>query len=235
MSSEFLAQKIRSVWSPLLLIKKVLGFIRELGWILLQPLIAYESRSRGPCKALPEETEEIADEQLALCQAIFDQSEARGVHIEQKAQWIFTAMAFLMPVLASIFLFLIRDPAFREEDYHVSLMFLFLSACLLVLSIISVLRAIAIRGREYLGIHAVIKEEDGTFLKYDKHFHAQGLLYCATMNTATNDHIAQFVKGAHWLLALAVIFFVSGAIIAGYQIIKAADKTESCGFLICFP
>jgi hypothetical protein len=76
----------------------------------------------------------------------------------------------------------------------------------------------AIRGSEILHLGAVIECEKGYFRKYDKALHAQGLLYCATMTTATNDHIAQFVKGAHVLMAFAVITFASGAVATGLQL-----------------
>ena len=48
-------------------------------------------------------------------------------------------------------------------------------------------------------------------------FHAKGLLHCATMNAAVNDHIAQFVKGAYTLLAVAVIGFALGISIIGFD------------------
>jgi hypothetical protein len=77
---------------------------------------------------------------------------------------------------------------------------------------------LAIRRREILHLGAVVEGKKGCFRKYDKALHAQGLLYCATMNTATNDHIAQFVKGAHVLMAFAVITFASGAVATGLQL-----------------
>ena len=97
-------------------------------------------------------------------------------------------------------------------------MLLSISACLLLLSFISAARALAIRGSEILHLGAVVEDENGYFRKYNKAFHAQGLLYCATMNTATNDHIAQFVKGAHVLMAFAVITFASGAVATGLRL-----------------
>jgi len=198
----------------------------KLFFTLSQTVLPYESGPGKPCKELPEEFEDIDDNQLALCQAIFSQTETRRVHVEQKAHWTFTAIAFLMPVIASIVIFLIRDPALRDEDWHVSLVLLFVSAGFLLWSFMSALRAIAIREHETLFIHTVIKQEDGTFLKYNRHLHAQGLLHCVILNTATNDHISQFVKGAHWLLALAVIFFALGTCILVSQIIGSSATVD---------
>jgi hypothetical protein len=185
--------------------------------IILQPFVSYESGPRDPAP-LPENAGEATEEQLAQCQAIFDQSEARRAHIEQKAQWAFTVIAFLLPSLASVLVFLIRDPALQAANRTPSLVLLSVSACLLLLSFVSALRALAIRGSQILHLGAIIDGENGNFRNYDRAFHAQGLLYCATMNTATNDHIAQFVKGAHVLVAFAVVTFASGAVATGLQL-----------------
>jgi hypothetical protein len=185
--------------------------------IILQPFVLYESGPRDPAP-LPEKAGEATEEQLAQCQAIFDQSEARRAHIEQKAQWAFTVIAFLLPSLASVLVFLLRDPALQAANRTTSLVLLSVSACLLLLSFVSALRALAIRGSQILHLGAIIDDENGNFRNYDRAFHAQGLLYCATMNTATNDHIAQFVKGAHVLVAFAVVTFASGAVATGLQL-----------------
>ncbi len=220
MSSRFIAPPIRLFWPRTprhwikVLAKRIVGFL----YILCQPLIPYESAPREPNAPLPEEAGELTDEQLAQCQAIFDQCEARCAHIEKKAQWTFTVFAFLIPALTSVLVFLIRDPAFRAANGPLSLILLSASACLLVLSFLSAARAIAVHQRLFPHIHAVINEESGAFLEYNKAFHAQGLLYCATMNTAMNDHIAQFLRGAQILMVSAVLVFVSGVIATAFNI-----------------
>lgn len=190
----------------------------KFAYILFQPFIPYDSRPGEPESSLPENAGDPAEEQLVQCQAILDQSEARRAHIEQKAQWAFTVIAFLMPSLASVLVFLIRDPALQATNRTPSLVLLSVSAGFLLLSFVSAARALAIRGSEILHLGAVVEGENGGFRNYDKAFHAQGLLYCATMNTATNDHIAQFVKGAHVLMAFAVVTFASGAVATGLQL-----------------
>ena len=225
-----MAQRIRPRWRPLYFIEKLstkYGFLGELVRILFQPFIPYETRPGEPFRELPVEAGDIADEQLAFCQAIFDESETRQTHIEKKAQWTFTAMAFLLPTFVSFSVFLIRHPGFKFDDYRLSFVFLIPSIVFLFCSFISALRAIAIRQRQILFVHAVISEKDGTFLKYQKKLHAQGLLYCAIINTEIDGHTAHFVKGAHWYLAMAVISFGLGMIIAGTQIVGGAAKVDN--------
>ena len=214
-----MAPRYKRAWpsSVYNLVKAAMNTACEFIDIILQPFIPYESGPRDPAP-LPENAGEATEEQLAQCQAIFDQSEARRAHIEQKAQWAFTVIAFLLPSLASVLVFLIRDPALQAANRTPSLVLLSVSACLLLLSFVSALRALAIRGSQILHLGAIIDGENGNFRNYDRAFHAQGLLYCATMNTATNDHIAQFVKGAHVLVAFAVVTFASGAVATGLQL-----------------
>ena len=227
MRSIYVAQPIKSNWCRHHLLKTIRFFISDSVHYMLRPLIPYELAPRQPCEELPREAGEVTDEQLALCQAFFDECEGRRAHVEQKAQWTFTAIAFLLPVFASISVFLIREPTFRTQVCHVSLWILLLAALFLIWSFVSALRAIAIRQYQVLGVHSVISKHDRTFLKYNKQDHAQGLIYCATMNTATINHVAPFVKGAHRLLAFAVFCFALGTTVAGFQVIGASEAAQS--------
>jgi hypothetical protein len=69
-----------------------------------------------------------------------------------------------------------------------------------------------VQVRETLGMGAMIDLRAGAFRIYDKAFHARGFLYCASVNQGMNGHIAQFVKGAHILTALAVLALLVAAV-----------------------
>lgn len=92
-----------------------------------------------------------------------------------------------------------------------------------MLSFISALRAMTIKYSESLFIHSVIETDSTSFRQYESEFHAKGLLHCASMNAAVNDHIAQFVKGAYTLLAMAVICFALSIGIIGLNMSAAKD------------
>lgn len=215
---EFMASsnKVARPRSICQVVKMVIKWMTGFGYALLQPLIPYESGPTKPKKELPEEGGHVTDEQLMLSQWIFDSSEARRAHIEQKAQWLFTSIAFLMPALGSVLVFLIRDPKFQTQGCSLSFGMLLAAASLLILCFIAASRAMAVRAREVLHMHAVVDAQTGIFHEYRKELHAQGLLYCATMNTATNDHIAQFVRSAQMLLTTAVVLFVLGLVVTVY-------------------
>jgi hypothetical protein len=95
------------------------------------------------------------------------------------------------------------------------------------LAFISAVRAVAVKGGETLFLDSVI-HESGQFRKYNEGFHARGLLYCASMNTAMNDHIAQFVKGAHILSAASVLLLLAAAIPSGAVFLRLpASPTQT--------
>ena len=174
---------------------------------------AYDDMPEEPKRDLPKEFGEIPDSQLALCQAIYDECEDRRNHIEKKSLWTFTAITFLVPILISFVVYLFQGEEAAITDHPLSITPFILSGILLFSSFISAMRALTIRKRQGLYIKSVICEKSGKLKNYDKKIHAKGLLYCAIRNTATNDHIAQFVKFSHQLLLGATMFFVLGAVL----------------------
>lgn len=189
------------VWQTLVRIRLVL-------WQIVTP---FNSRPEE-IDSLPDPTIEVSESLLQQCQWIFDQAEARRLQLEQKAQSTFGLMLFLVPLLASLFAFVIsKATPFSTVSHALAIIWLFVSFILLVLGFISAVRAVAVKTVETLFLQSVI-QEDGQFREYNRAFHARGLLYCASMNTAMNDHIAQFVKGAHMLTAVAVGFLILAAV-----------------------
>src|SRR5208337_722753 len=162
--------------------------------------------------SLPEPTAEVTDAHVEQCRWIFDQAEERRVHLEQKAQSTFGLMVFLVPLLASLFVFIIsRATTSGTAIRTVTIGLLVVSVILLLLGFISAVRAVSVKATETLFLQSVI-DEAGQFLEYNRAFRARGLLYCAAMNQAMNDHLAQFVKGAHILTAAAVVALVVAAV-----------------------
>ena len=179
--------------------------------IIWQILVPFNPRPEE-IESLPEPTIDVADAHVKHCQWIFDQAAARRVQLEQKAQSTFSLMVFLVPVLASLFVFISsRATPSGTAIRTLAIVLLVLSAVILLLGFISAVRAVAVKTIETLFLSSVV-DGAGQFREYSKAFHARGLLYCAAMNEAMNDHIAQFVKGAHILTAGAVITLVLAAV-----------------------
>jgi hypothetical protein len=183
----------------------------SLGYIVCQIVTPFKARPEEIAEfPEPEAGIDVTESQVKQCQWIFDQAEERRSHLEQKAQSTFSLMLFLVPLLASLFVYVISKGT-TSGTFGFTLTLTVVSWIFLLLAFIAAVRAIAVKSGETLFLDAVV-HENGQFRKYNDAYHARGLLYCASMNTAMNDHIAQFVKGAHILSAAAVLTLLLAAI-----------------------
>jgi hypothetical protein len=192
----------------------VLQRLRFIVWQILVPF----RESPKDIPDIPEPKNEVEQEQLDHSQSLFDQAEQRRVHLEQKAQSTFSLMTFLVPLLASLFVFLISKTAgIGTMSRVIVLVLLTLAAVLLLLGFISAIRAVAVKANQALYLQSVL-DETGQVRKFDRAFRLRGLLWCTSMNEAMNDHLAQFVKGAHLLTAGAVILVTIAAVPAAIML-----------------
>jgi len=219
MTSHFIAKPPSPVkWNAIPQYLRRMG--QSVAYIIWQIVVPFKSRP-DEIEPLPEPDPSItvSESHVKQCQWIFDQAESRRVNLEQKAQSTFSLMVFLVPLLASIFVFILSRGTTSRTLFLTSVLAV-ISASFLLLGFISAVRAVAVKGGETLFLNSVI-DESGQFRKYSESFHARGLLYCASMNTAMNDHIAQFVKGAHILTAAAVVVLLVAAIPASIALSTA--------------
>lgn len=171
----------------------------------------------------PETTQGLNNREATVkqCQWIFDQAEQRRNQLEQKAQSTFSLMVFLVPILTSVFVYVVSK-AKTGFSRQVIIGLICMAGLFVLLGFISAIRAIGVKSNQTLSLDMVI-DNNGGFLPYDEVRHAKGLLYCASMNTAKNDHLAQFVRGAHSMTAIAVIFVILAAIPTSFT---AATQSE---------
>jgi hypothetical protein len=90
---------------------------------------------------------------------------------------------------------------------------------------------LSVQVRQTLGVGAIIDLDAGEFRKYNNVFHTRGLLFCASFNEAMNARIAELVKGAHILTAIAVVALVIAALPSIYLLAPsdATTKTQIVG------
>ncbi len=199
--------------------------------IVWQTFVPFNPQPEPP-DALPPPSVQIDEEQVAQCQWIFDQAEARGNQLEQKAQWTFALLLFLAPLVISVVVFLFREEAPSSISKRIAILLLGASVIFMIMAFISIMRAISVQARQTLFLGSVVNLDTGTFKRYDRSYHAQGLLYCASVNTAMNDHLAQFVKGAHMLTIVSVVTLLAATLPAsmGYSSsLRAPTKSEIVG------
>ncbi len=186
----------------------------------------------------PETTQGInnAEATLKQCQWIFDQAEQRRNQLEQKAQSTFSLMVFLVPILSSVFIYVVskaKTGFFRE----IVIGLIFLAGLFVLLGFISAIRAIGVKSNQTLSLDLVI-DSNGVFLPYEEFRHAKGLLYCASINTAKNDHLAQFVRGTHSMTAIAVLFVILAAIPTSFTVVTQTGdiaRTTIVGTVVVSP
>jgi hypothetical protein len=154
----------------------------------------------------------ITDDQLKQCKELYDKVEDDRDALESKARATFSVITFLVPLLASIFVFIFGRSAEGSRGRMVVLILIGISSVFLLLGFISIARAVSVQVRQTLGLAAIIDLNAHAFRTYSKEFYARGLLFCASVNQAMNDHIAQFVRGAHILTAVAVIILALAAL-----------------------
>lgn len=190
-----------------------------------QVLVPFEAEPEA-ISDFPETTQEPNNLEATVkqCQWIFDQAEQRRNQLEQKAQSTFSLMVFLVPILTSVFVFVVGK-AKTGLSRQVIIGLICMAGVFVLLGFISAIRAIGVKSNQTLSLDMVI-DTNGGFLPYEEARHAKGLLYCASINTAKNDHLAQFVRGAHSMTAIAVIFVILAAIPTSFT---AANQSEDPG------
>jgi hypothetical protein len=219
MSSEFIARPplFLGQGSQKGLARHLSRILRGFGRILFQTFVPFNPRPEEPAD-LSELAGEFDDDQLKQCEKIFDQIEGTRVQLEQKARSTFAVTSFLAPLLAAILLFLLAQTTPQTTSRTFAIVFAASSFIFLLLGFVTIMRAVSVQERQTLLHSAVIDFEKRQIREYNKTFHARGLLYCASANQAMNDHVAQFVKGAHILTAFAVLALVVAAMPAAFTL-----------------
>lgn len=169
---------------------------------------------------------QVGEPTVKQCQWIFDQAEQRRNHLEQKAQSTFSVMVFLVPVLTSAFVFMTSkiNGGFLR---NLTIALVGLSGLFILLAFVATIRAVSVKSNQMLSLPSVL-HPSGKFRAYNESFHAKGLLYCASMNTATNDHLAQFVRGAHSMTAIAVLLVILAAVPTSFTVAtQPAEVTQT--------
>lgn len=166
------------------------------------------------------------DEHISLCQAIFDLQERRQERLEAKAQVVQGVVALIAPLLIALVVLLLTpgsgvgSPPGALPLASGALVFVFVA-------LVASLRAVEIRNRQSLHVGAVVSEAAQSVEPYDPNRHARGLLWCAAMNSAMNDHVADFVRSAQLFLLLSILAGGTGAAVASLVFAPEPDGTAA--------
>ncbi|MFX0185469.1 MAG: hypothetical protein ACFE95_20490 [Candidatus Hodarchaeota archaeon] len=153
----------------------------------------------------------ISEEQLKLCQHIYDESKNRDEKLTNKANATLSTIAILVPLMLSALAYIRSVTAITPWYHRLSTAVITTSLAFLLLAFIAAFRALFIRGYEALYLNAVIDSDEKGVKPYSVDTHARGLLWCATNNTAMNDQKADFVRASHLFVTISVIMLIVSA------------------------
>lgn len=179
-------------------------------------MLLYAVRPFNPAPeapALPPEVPWWLDEEeaLQLCRDAFERIEQTREFLEVKARATFSICAILVPLIISAGEFVLVRPATRS---WLTMALAYTSGFLTLLSFLSAARAAAVQERQDMALESIADPALNCFRRDGAASKARGFLYCSSINSAMNAHIAQLVKGAQVLGALAVILLTATALSA---------------------
>lgn len=164
---------------------------------------------------------DISQGQLSVCKSIYDEANDRITKIDQKATAMLSAIAVFIPLMISA-LVLLRT----SSEVHV---FFFVTGIISVISLtmafVAVYRALSIRGFESMFLNVIVDKDTKKVKDISKGDYGKGLLYCASVNQALNDHRADFVRASQTLSMIAVFFLALSATPALYSM-SSKNKTQ---------
>jgi hypothetical protein len=153
----------------------------------------------------------IQREQIELCRLVYDTEEHRHEKVEEKATATLSLVAALTPFIVSAVVYMATSSAFSARERGFALVIFALSFLSLLIAFIASVRATGIRAVKSLHIHSVIDPETDVIKAFNPDSFGRGLLWCASVNSAVNDHIADFVRAAQMFLVFSVILLVFAA------------------------
>ncbi|MGB2791882.1 MAG: hypothetical protein WBD94_04055 [Candidatus Acidiferrales bacterium] len=157
MNSQFIAKPPQPVkWDWNSITKHLRQMFRRIGYIVWQIVVPFNPRPEDIAPLPdPDATREVTESHVEQCQWIFDQAEDRRVHLEQKAQSTFGLMVFLVPLLTSLFVFIISKGT-TSSTLIFTLVLVGVSAVCLLLGFISAIRAVGVKENQTLFLDSVL-------------------------------------------------------------------------------
>lgn len=154
---------------------------------------------------------EIGEEQLKLCQTIYDESKDRDEKLGQKSTSMLSLVAILVPLIVSALIYIGTVTTLSVWMHRITMVVVTFSLFFLFIAFIASFRALFIRSYDALYVQSVIDVTKKEVKQYSPDTHGRGLLWCATKLTAMNDHKADFVRASQLFITLSVILMLFSA------------------------
>jgi hypothetical protein len=151
---------------------------------------------------------EIKENQLKLCQSIYDETKERDEKLGQKSAFMLSSIAILIPLTVSALFYTRTVATINPALQKIITVLVTFSIIFIFFGFIAAFRALSIRSYDTLYIQSIIDVPQRVVVNYSVDKHARGLLWCATKITAMNDQKADFVRASQLFIALSMIFLL---------------------------
>lgn len=169
----------------------------------------YDTQAQNPTKFTSvNPTGEISKDQLALCQAIYDEAKERDDRLGHKSTFMLSSIAILVPIIISTLVYISTITTLSHQWRLFTLVIATISLIFLFLGFFAAFRSLSVRGYDTLYLQSVIDIPKKEIKHYSADTHGRGLLWCATKYTAMNDHKADFVRASQLFIILSILFLL---------------------------
>jgi len=151
---------------------------------------------------------QITKDQLALCQAIYDEAKERDDKLGQKSTFMLSSIAILVPIVISTLIYIGTVATLSSQWRLFTLVIGTISLIFLFLGFLGTFRSLLVRSYDVLYLQSVIEFSKKEIKQYSTDVHGRGLLWCATKCTAMNDHKADFVRAGQLFIVLSILFLL---------------------------
>lgn len=172
----------------------------------------------------------IQKEQVELCRLVYETQEHRQEKLEEKSTAALSLVAVLTPLIVSAAVYMATSSGVAAKGRKLVLVIFTLSFFSLLVAFIAAVRATGIRSRPSLHIHSVIGHQTDVIRAFSPDYFGRALLWCASVNSAVNDHVADFARAAQVFLVFSVtllVFAAAPVLVMLKPTAKAQEITEA--------
>ncbi len=147
---------------------------------------------------------DVQPQDLEVCRFIYDSVERRQETLEQKGTVLVSTIAILAPLLISGVAYVAQYDRLSGFTKSAVMAIGLISTFFLLTSLIAALKVNSVRGRQALYLQSLVDFAEHR-VRLREHQYLRLLMYNIAVNSAINDHVADFVRSSQHFLAIAAI------------------------------
>jgi len=166
----------------------------------------------------------ITEQQLPICQSIYDEVNARNAALEAKANSMVAVIAILTPLIVSAVVYIQSI----KSSTNGFLVLTLVSLLFLLVALLAAYRTLRVTSHQQMYLDSIIDMKTKEIREFSPNRHGRGLLWCATMNTEAYNLKTDFVRASQIfiLISLLLVFCASALLMFSptpNQIVQPSD------------